>query len=205
TKPAGVLDVGCGTGTHLTRPLAEAFPSTRFIGIDADRGSIAWAQESGCTLANLGFSLAADLPASERFDLVIASEVIEHVDDPMGFLLHLRARLTESGRIVLTLPNGYGPFELMSLTECLLNLSGCQALLRRLKYALLGRSKPPAAADRDTLAVSPHVYFFSFRELTGLFDDAGLRIVRWANRSILCGYILDDLIRGERLVGLNVS
>ena len=198
-RPSRILDIGCGTGMRLTRRLAEAFPATTFIGTDSDRTSIAWAQAHNSDLANLSFCRSEDLPSGERFDIVIASEVIEHVGDPSRFLLELRSRLSGAGRLVLTLPNGYGPFELMALTECLLHLSGLQAVVRRLKYALLGKSVPLAAADSDTLAISPHVNFFAFNEITRLCESAGFAIERSANRCILCGYILDDLIRGPLL------
>lgn len=41
-----------------------------------------------------------------RFDLVFASEVIEHVPDPLGFALTMRSAMTQCvGRFVLTTPN----------------------------------------------------------------------------------------------------
>src|SRR5436853_167219 len=92
-----------------------------------------------------------------------------------------------TGAIALTLPNGYGPFEAMALTECVLHLSGLQSILRWLKYRILGKSVSPRAADLDTLAVSPHVNFFGFDEITNLFEAAGFNIVRSANRTALCG------------------
>lgn len=201
--PMAVLDIGCGTGARVTRPLAEAFPSIRFVGVDADEKSIAWARDSNQDLGNLSFSSPRSLSADQRFDLVIASEVIEHVADPPGFLLDLRSRLTAKGAIALTLPNGYGPFEAMALTECLLRLSGLQRVLRWLKYKTLGRSVPPDASDVDTLAVSPHVNFFGFREVTGLFAATGFRVLRCENRTALCGYILDDIIRGRWMIDCN--
>jgi SAM-dependent methyltransferase len=201
--PARILDIGCGTGARVTRPLADAFRSLHFLGVDADERSIAWARNNHRDHDNLDFATLDSLPTDQRFDLVIASEVIEHVPDPMGFLLDLRGRLTPTGTIAMTLPNGYGPFEAMALTECLLHLSRLQNVLRWLKYKMLGRSVPPAAGDVDTLAVSPHVNFFSLGEITGLFAAAGLRVLRSENRTALCGYILDDLIRGRRLIDWN--
>lgn len=204
-RPATVLDIGCGTGVRVTRPLAEAFPSIAFLGVDADETSIAWAGNNNRDLDNLSFAPLDTLPAGRRFDLVIASEVIEHIADPVRFLLDLRGRLAGTGAIALTLPNGYGPFEAMALTECVLHLSGLQSILRWLKYRILGKSVFPRAADLDTLAVSPHVNFFGFDEITDLFEAAGFNIVQSANRTALCGYILDDLIRGRRLVAWNAS
>jgi SAM-dependent methyltransferase len=201
--PAQILDIGCGTGTRVTRPLADAFPSVRFLGVDADETSIAWARGNNRDRDNLSFAPLGSLAAGQRFDLVIASEVIEHVADPFGFLLDLRGRLTAEGAIAVTLPNGFGPFEAMALTECLLHLSRLQSVLRWLKYKMLGRSVPPGAGDVDTLAVSPHVNFFGIGEITGLFTAAGLRVLQSENRTALCGYILDDLIRGRRLIEWN--
>jgi SAM-dependent methyltransferase len=203
SQPRLVLDIGCGTGMRVTRPLAEAFPTIRFLGSDPDRESIAWASDNNRDLGNLSFVCLRNALPDERFDLVIASEVIEHVSEPLQFLCDIRGRLTEKGRIVLTLPNGYGPFEFMALIECLLHISGIQMVLRRLKYLLYGKSLPVAPEDHDTLAISPHVNFFSFREIVRLVNDAGLRVAQAANRSILCGYILDDLISSSRLIALN--
>jgi SAM-dependent methyltransferase len=201
--PARILDIGCGTGARVTRPLADAFRSIDVVGVDADERSIAWARDNNRDRDNLHFATPGSLPADQRFDLVIASEVIEHVADPFVFLLDLRGRLASNGAIAITLPNGYGPFEAMALTECLLHLSRLQEILRWLKYKMLGKSAPPGAGDVDTLAVSPHVNFFSFGEITGLFAAAGLRILRSENRTALCGYILDDLIRGRGSIEWN--
>src|SRR6266851_9388075 len=120
TQPRLVLDIGCGTGMRVTRPLAEAFPTIRFLGTDPDRESIAWASDNNRDLENLSFVCLGNALPDERFDLVIASEVIEHVYEPVKFLGDIRGRLSEKGRIVLTLPNGYGPSEFMALIECVL-------------------------------------------------------------------------------------
>jgi SAM-dependent methyltransferase len=202
SQPRLVLDIGCGTGMRVTRPLAKAFPAIRFLGSDPDRESIAWASDNNRDVANLSFVCLQNALPDEQFDLVIASEVIEHVSEPLQFLCDIRERLTEKGRIVLTLPNGYGPFEFMAFIECVLHISGIQVVLRRLKYLLFGKSRP-VPGDHDTLAISPHVNFFSFREIVRLVNDAGLRVAQAANRSILCGYILDDLISSSRLIALN--
>jgi SAM-dependent methyltransferase len=193
-RPARVLDVGCGTGAYLTTPLAEMFPEVTIVGIDDDRASLDHARAAPHPQNVLFGEVAPD----DAFDLVIASEVLEHVDDPPAFLAALVARVRPGGRLVVTVPNGYGPFEALALMEVLLNLSGLQRLLHLL------RRHPAIAPAANTLAVSPHVNFFSLRALRRLFAAAGLAVESWTPTSFLCGYGIDHIIRGPRIAAWNV-
>jgi SAM-dependent methyltransferase len=199
-RPRAILDIGCGAGTQLTAPLAAAFPEIAVLGVDEDARSLAWARAHAAA-DNLSFAAPAELAPDRRFELVIASEVLEHVADPAAFLRDLAARLAPEGRLVVTVPNGYGVFEWMALAEVLLNLSGIQALLRRLK----GGRKVQAEAAPVTLANSPHVNFFSFRELGRLFAAAGLAVERYRPRTVLCGYLVDSLLHHPRVIAWNAG
>ncbi len=196
---ASVLDVGCGTGSQLTLPLARMYPGVTFLGIDSDAASLAQGR-SDSPPANLAFQHSDALDPDRRFDLVIASEVLEHVEDPAGFLGWLGQRLTPGGRIVLTVPNGYGPFEWAQLAETFATLSGIWPAIRRLKRCLIGGG---AETTSDTLAVSPHVNFFSQSQLRRLFDEAGLVVAIQANRTLLCGFLLDQLVGALRIAPCN--
>jgi 2-polyprenyl-3-methyl-5-hydroxy-6-metoxy-1,4-benzoquinol methylase len=200
-RPKRVLDFGCGSGAQLTFPLAQIFPQVEFLGVDSDAPSIAHAAAE-CRAPNLRFAPAAALQGDERFDLVIASEVIEHVQSPLGLLRSLAARLDPGGRMLLTLPNGYGPFELAELSRDLLELAGILPVARSIKRALL-RQGPPAT--RDTYAVSPHVNFFSLAEIRAAIAAAGLREVEFRPRTLLCGFGFDLVVRGETLTGWNAA
>jgi 2-polyprenyl-3-methyl-5-hydroxy-6-metoxy-1,4-benzoquinol methylase len=193
-RPTRALDVGCGTGAYLTNPLGEMFREVSIVGVDDDRASLDHARAAPHP-KNVSFG---EVARGEKFDLVIASEVLEHVDDPPSFLAGLVARVRPGGRLIVTVPNGYGPFEALALMEVLLNLSGLQRLLRRL------RGRPTVAPTANTLAVSPHVNFFSRRALYRLFAAAGLAVESWTPTSFLCGYGIDHLVRGSRLVAWNV-
>ena len=201
--PRRVLDIGCGTGTYLTAPLAQQFPDIQFIGVDSDAVSIEYARRE-FPLPNTRFLLAGELDA-ETFDLVIASEVIEHVEDPPAFLGFLADHLSPSGCLVLTLPNGYGLFELASFLETLLSASGIMWLLRAVKRVLIPARPTENEAPRDSHAISPHVNFFSFGEIRGLINSAGFRIMRFKPRTLLCGFGLDFIVRGEHMVRWNAT
>ena len=193
-KPATVLDFGCGTGTQLTWPLAEAFPQVSFLGVDSDAETIAWARRQPA-LANLTYATEDTSGADRRYDLIIASEVLEHVETPDQLLRHFRDRLTDGGRLVVTIPNGYGPFETMSLIEHLFTLGGVLPLLRGIKHMILGKPKIDST-QALTLAISPHINFFSLAAMRTLLRDAGFEVVRFRSRTVFCGFIIEWAIRG---------
>ena len=196
--PRRVLDVGCGTGASLTAPLAAAFPETEFVGVDSDPESIAFAR-SRFQLPNLAFCLPSELGRERQFDVVSASEVLEHVDPPGAFLRDLAGRLSDDGRMLITVPNGYGPFELAALAEV-----AAGAVARSLR----GRAPAGAAPCADggaasTLAVSPHVNFFTQRRLRKLFNSAGLEVAEYRGRTFLCGFAIGAVVRRLGLVEWN--
>lgn len=194
--PERVLDVGCGTGGLLTHPLAREFPAVRFLGTDLDPASIDLARQS-FRLPNLAFEARRIDDLDGTFDLIIASEVIEHVDDPVAFLGAVRRRLAPAGKVLLTVPNGFGPMEMTAFAENLLRLSGLFSVLRF--FVRLVRRRPlSAAADShgglETVAVSPHINFFTFGDLHRLFAFTGLAPVRYRPRTVLCGLGFDQFI-----------
>ncbi|MBL8701855.1 MAG: class I SAM-dependent methyltransferase [Alphaproteobacteria bacterium] len=81
-----VLDIGCGRGI-VARAVAAARPKANIVGVDIDARNIA-AATAGPTPENLRFVVGdatAALPEGE-FDVVILSNVLEHLDDRPGFL-----------------------------------------------------------------------------------------------------------------------
>lgn len=204
-RPHSVLDVGCGSGDLLTAPLAAAHPEVDVVGVDADAVSLAHAnaRHGGGNLCFLPFP---ELPRERRFDLVIASEVIEHVENPDEFLRELRGRLTDGGAILLTLPNGYGPAELGATLEALLQVSGAYRVVRALWRALglkRAAAMQQAPALVDSLAISPHVNFFGFRAIRALLAEAGLAVESYRPRTFLCGFGFDHLLALCRAVEWN--
>ncbi|HKQ30779.1 MAG TPA: class I SAM-dependent methyltransferase [Burkholderiales bacterium] len=201
-NPSGILDVGCGVGL-VSLELAARFPDLRIIAIDDDRATIEYARSRN-PHGKLKFQINHELDVGQHFDLVIASEVLEHVDDPEKFLEWIRERLSERGRVVLTVPNGYGPFELMSCAQGVLQCLGIYAVLRALRRRFR-RAPAVEASTPVTLAASPHVNFFSCRALRRLFRRSGFEVVRFRSRTFLCGFLLDRFIHTRRLIAWNAA
>jgi len=95
-----ILDAGCGTGGNL-RMLSEFGQVTGLeyepIAADLARRRGKWEIVEG--------ALPNDVPfRSERFDLIVMTDVLEHIDDDVGALKSIRALLAPGGRILLTVP-----------------------------------------------------------------------------------------------------
>ena len=191
-KPMFVLDIGCGTGEHLTAYLAMLFPGVEIFGVDTDKASIDQARNNYSHLKNLTFSTS--LPPNRVFDTIIASEVLEHVDNPYQFLLSLRPALKEDGLLIITVPNGYGCSEIMALIVVLLNLSGVLPTLRKVKNLIIRKPKGRVLSPTDTLAVSPHVNFFGFRKLLTIFVHCGCEVQGYQGRMVLHNFICSMVI-----------
>ncbi len=189
--PGTVLDLGCGTGELLTVPLAARFPEIDFVGAEPDASSFQRALSRPLP-GNMRFvTEATGLPA---FDFVIASEVLEHTHDPEAFLLEVRDLLGWGGHLLLTVPNGFGPFELATVVLNLATIVGVYSFYARLKGPSLDTL---ADAPTASLADSPHVNFFRFRDLERLFAAAGFDVIQYKPRTLLCGFMLDRLVDGR--------
>lgn len=107
------LDVGCGKG-NITIPLASLGYS--MIGIDISPNNIEAAQYKQITKDNPIFLVgdAENLAFEKRsFDFVVCSEVLEHLNHPEKALKSINKILKENGVLVITVPNGFGPYSLI--------------------------------------------------------------------------------------------
>jgi len=98
-----MLDVGCGAGL-VCEPLARL--GATVTGIDATEAMVQAARVHAKAMGlTVDYRVAAAEDLKEKFDAVIALEVIEHVADRDLFLQSLCARVAPHGAIVLSTLN----------------------------------------------------------------------------------------------------
>jgi SAM-dependent methyltransferase len=94
-----LLDAGCGTGRNLVEfgGLGEA------EGVDASAEAVDFCRRRG--LAGVQQAALEDLPfEGGRFDLTLATDVIEHLDDDRRALRELRRAARPGGQLLVTVP-----------------------------------------------------------------------------------------------------
>lgn len=102
-----VLDAGCGDG-YSSSMIAPHVKS--LVGIDLEKSKIKKAAKIAkkSNLSKKTRFLAKsiyDFRPKKRFDTVVCSDVIEHVDDPITLIRKLISFCKRGGRVVLTYPN----------------------------------------------------------------------------------------------------
>lgn len=98
-----ILDVGCGT-----KPYQKLFQYDEYIGIDVE--------VSGRVQENKHADMYYDginIPTqSDRFDLVLCTQVLEHVVDPDALVKEFNRVLKPGGTLVITVPFMWGEHEI---------------------------------------------------------------------------------------------
>lgn len=98
---ARVLDIGTSTGTNLR--LLRELGMRDVTGIDANDEAIRFCADKGLGTVRKGDICALPF-ASDTFDLVLATDVVEHVDDDGKALCEIARVLAPGGKALITVP-----------------------------------------------------------------------------------------------------
>ena len=201
-----VLDVGCGNGSALTRLLASR--GDRVLGIDTHAASIEYAEREFAAegLAFRQVACEALVAEARRFDAVVCADVLEHLPHPEAALGCVERLLRPGGRLLVTIPNGFGPFELESWlsrlpllgTASLWVVDHLTAVLNRfvLKGAWTAVVTP---SDLPYNAECGHVQFFTRGALLRLATGCGFTLLQHTGVSWLAGPYTNYLFAPSRL------
>jgi len=215
-KPADrIVERGCGTGYMVTLPLlADGYDITD---LDRDEDSVAY----GCRLAEQaglagGHIVGGDLDVLQgQFVVVLASEVLEHLDETQldAVLASVRNTLRPGGLFLVTVPNGFGWFEFESWIwnrlrlGMLLSRTRLDRTLMRIKVWLSGKPEDELVEQHpSSLDTSPHVQRFTLSSLRRCLSAAGFEVIESTGSALFAGQISNLLFTGyEGLVRLNAG
>jgi 2-polyprenyl-3-methyl-5-hydroxy-6-metoxy-1,4-benzoquinol methylase len=182
-----VLDVGCGNGS-LVFPIAAL--GNDVVGTDVDRASLERCRELAPTSGvDLVWTQGGLEEISGSFDLIVCSEVLEHLADPDPLIRAMVAKLTPEGRLFITVPNGWGLREVGGRCEHFLRRRcGLDRSIRKLRSAL---TRIGMADERDKYRMHTsnpeqgHVQKFTREGLVRRLAAAGLEVCGWTNSFVI--------------------
>jgi 2-polyprenyl-3-methyl-5-hydroxy-6-metoxy-1,4-benzoquinol methylase len=149
--PAGrVLDVGCGAGPGLRYFAARGAEA---VGVDLGHYPLVETQRLAPAARLAQGDVGRNLPfADKRFDLLLLSELIEHIEDERPLLAECYRVLRQGGALVITTPN------LWDIRRALAPVTG---------HVWTGDTDPT------------HCNMFTPSRLAAALRAAGFRQVRW--------------------------
>lgn len=167
-----ILDVGCGNGYIASQLTAMGHD---VIGIDASEDGIAIARKAHPYMRFEIHSAYDDFrDIAVDIDLVVSSEVIEHLFRPKLFLENVFNVLRQGGHIILTTPyHGY---------------------FKNLALSLLNHWDKHHTAHWE----GGHIKFFSEKTLTRMLQDCGFDNVVFYNAGRVCWLWKSIVCRAEK-------
>lgn len=180
---AEVLDVGCGNGV-ITRSLgAQGF---KVRGIDVSEKAIEKARSLN-SFPHVRFEVVSAeqlIAEGSRYHAIICSEVLEHLHDPGKLLQVLNQSLHPDGILIVTVPNGGGPREML-VTRPYIRLQKRNNLLWKMLIrvkSMLGYKGTTVQSDAEDLT---HIQFFTRASLEQLAEANRFRIVRFGKTNFI--------------------
>jgi SAM-dependent methyltransferase len=162
---ATLLDVGAATGVFISLAQHHGFDAR---GVELSEYAAQEARQKGLAVAT---GTLADLPASERFDVITMLDVIEHVPDPRRDIGLARERLQDGGVLAIsTLDAG--------------------SLYARLMGRRWNQIVPPE-----------HLYYFNRAALRLLLDEEGFDVaaISTVGRRFRLPYVFKTLYAWQRI------
>lgn len=198
-----ILDIGCGSGFAVTQFL-DLFDDT-VLGIDFHQPNVEYANRH---FAN-GHLMFACLDATQlrdegkRYDVIVLTDVLEHLHEPQRLLRLVYDLVAPDGRVIVSIPNGFGPFEIESwlhrlpvagriFDRCFAAVAfALNRWIFRGKWTELQKREPE---DLPYNSESPHVQWFTRSRFRQLIENAGFKIEGMSNLSIFSGPFSNYLV-----------
>ena len=168
-KARRLLELGCGRGTNIVDLVG-----IDIVGVEISPGEAQIARSRGLTV-HLGN--ARNYADGSLYDVVMASEVIEHVVSPEELLRNAARHLVPGGMLLLTTPNGFGPWEFRTH-----HFNPRDHLYRSNTLRKLLKKKPYIWGDSPD-----HCQWFTMSRILRITREAGFTLIEQDNTDFLSG------------------
>ena len=178
-KKISVLDFGCGNANDCGKFLFN--DKYKYTGFDVHKPSIDYAKKV-FNYKNVFFSTVLN---KKKYDIIIISEVLEHLDAPDRTLKFLISLLNQNGIILGSIPNGYG---LTEIEKFIIHKFGIYKFVRFL-YNLF-KKKNIKSKSIPFNYESGHIQYFTLKRFKRIVNESKLKI---------------EFIRNGTLMGADLS
>lgn len=185
-KPRYHLDIGCGSGALLVATRARF--NCRVVGIepdDAHRAYVAglgiqtyptldhWNNDTGDTLG-------------EKPDLISLSHVLEHINDPVGYLSYICKNIIDSrGRLLVEVPNLYYHKSLEIAHPFAFSATTLRAVLAKAGFMVVQLQAHGIPISRSPLYLTVLAYPYPEGALLPIQPDRHPKLRRRVGRSLV--------------------
>lgn len=195
-KTFNILDIGCGSGFAVTRFLTAY--GDRVLGIDFHPPNVEYANKHfGSELLGFACLDATRLrDEGKRYDVVVLTDVLEHLDQPQDLVALVHDLVVPDGRVIVTIPNGFGVFEIESFVHRLPAagwvLDRCFAAAAAIGNRWIAKGRWTSLLNRQPADLpynseSPHVQWFTQSRFRSMLEAAGFEIKSFRNLSTFSG------------------
>lgn len=184
-----ILDIGCGSGLLLSLPLAEE--GYNITGIDLDQTSIDFINRINKFPNAKFFKKRLEECELDAFDIIIASEMLEHLESPKELLGEIKKRINPDSMLIVTVPNGYGCFEFeKAIVSIFWKIPFTKKILHKIKT---WEQRKKLSIPITLNAEDKHLQHFTLFSIKKILNEAGFEIVKQKNTSLLGGPISERI------------
>jgi 2-polyprenyl-3-methyl-5-hydroxy-6-metoxy-1,4-benzoquinol methylase len=101
-KQQSILDIGCSSGVLIQELVQQGFRKDNIYGIDISSKAIDRCRENG--IKNAFVMDAQNVKLNKKFDIIIASDCLEHLKDDTKALKNWYQLLNDNGQLIVFVP-----------------------------------------------------------------------------------------------------
>jgi len=150
-KKGTLLDCGCGEG-YLLRFFNEI--GYKCYGFDLSEKAVKTTSGEGLTV--IKGDLEEKIPFNKKFDIIICSDILEHIYNIESPIANMKSALKEDGILVISIPNDFTIFHRIKI------------LFGIIYYEIY----------------SSHLHYFTQKQFRKILKENGLKIVKEKNISV---------------------